>query len=118
MPDIRIHRDHALGLAHARKIAWRWAEDVEAKFDMECTVLEGEEGDTVEFSRPGVNGTLEVGPEHFTLHAKLGLLMGAFAKRIEAEIETRLDALLAAEGKPAKAAAAKKAAKKKGGRPT
>ena len=26
MPDIRIHRDHHLGLAQARKVAWKWAE--------------------------------------------------------------------------------------------
>ena len=32
MPDIRIHREHQLGLAKARKIAWQWAEDVEKKF--------------------------------------------------------------------------------------
>ena len=31
MSDIRIHREHALGLAKARKIAWTWAEEVEAK---------------------------------------------------------------------------------------
>ena len=34
MPDIRIHRDHHLGLAKARKIAWKWAEHAEQKFDM------------------------------------------------------------------------------------
>ena len=27
MPDIKIHRDHSLGLAKARKIAWQWAEE-------------------------------------------------------------------------------------------
>ena len=42
MPDIRIRRDHELGLPKARKIAWQWAEKVEEKFDMECTVVEGE----------------------------------------------------------------------------
>ena len=60
MPDIRIHRDHSLGLAKARKVAWDWAEQAESKFDMECTVLEGETSDTVEFTRSGVNGTLIV----------------------------------------------------------
>ena len=47
MADIHIHRDHALGLARARKIAWAWAEEVESKFDMECTVIEGQTSDTV-----------------------------------------------------------------------
>ena len=92
MPDISIHRDHSLGLAKARKIAWKWAEDVEKKFDMECTVLEGEDSDTVEFTRSGVNGALVVAADHFDLQAKLGFLLGAFSKTIEAEIEKKLDA--------------------------
>ena len=107
MPDIRIHRDHNLGLEEARKIAWQWAEEVEKKFDMECTVLEGETSDTVQFSRSGVNGELIVAPDHFTLDAKLGFLLGAFAKTIETEIEKNLDDLLAKNKTTAKKAAAK-----------
>lgn len=110
MPDIRIHRRHSLGLARAREIAWKWAEEAEAKFDMECTVIESEDGDTVEFTRSGVKGQVQVGADHFDLEAKLGILMGAFAKTIEAEIEKNLDKLLAGEAKPKKAAAARKKA--------
>jgi putative polyhydroxyalkanoate system protein len=99
MADIRIHRDHALGLEKARKVAWAWAEEVEAKFGMECTVLEGDTSDTVEFTRSGVNGQLIVAADHFDLTAKLGLLLGAFAKKIEAEIEKELDTLLAKSGR-------------------
>jgi len=108
MADIHIHRDHTLGLAKARKIAWKWAEEVENKFDMECTVIEGETSDTVEFRRTGVSGRLIVAGAHFELDAKLGFLLGAFSKSIEGEITKNLDALLAA-GKPA----AKKAAARK-----
>ena len=111
MADIHIHRDHTLGLAKARKIAWTWAEQVEFKFDMECTVIEGESSDTVEFRRSGVNGQLTVAGDHFELQAKLGFLLGAFSKTIEAEITKNLDALL----HKGAAAGAKKAAAKKGG---
>ena len=31
MPDIHIHRDHSLGLAKARKVAWDWAEQANAR---------------------------------------------------------------------------------------
>ena len=110
MPDIKIHREHELGLAKARKVALKWAEDVERDFDMECTILEGEFSDTVEFKRLGVNGTLIVAPDHFDLNAKLGFLLGAFAKTIETEIKKNLDVLLA---KSSKAATAAKSAKKK-----
>ncbi len=110
MADIRIHRQHALGLARAREVAWQWAEEVEKKFDMECTVLEGERSDTVQFTRAGVKGRLVVAADHFDLDAKLGLLLGAFSKTIEGEIEKELDTLLARSGK---AAGATKAGKKR-----
>lgn len=109
MPDIRIHREHQLGLAKARKVAWAWAEQAEQKFDMECSVLEGETSDTVEFERSGVKGRLIVAADHFDLDAKLGFLLGAFAKTIESEIQKNLDELLAKSA----AAPAKKAARKK-----
>ena len=112
MPDIRIHREHALGLAKARKVALQWAEDAEKKFDMECTILEGETSDTVEFTRSGVKGELIVAADHFQLDAKLGFLLGAFSKTIESEIEKNLDALLAKSKPAARKAAGKSAAKK------
>ena len=97
MADIKIHREHTLGLAKAREVAWQWAEQAEQRFDMECTVLEGETSDTVEFTRTGVKGRLVVAPDHFELEAQLGFLLGAFARSIEAEIEKNLDDLLARE---------------------
>ena len=106
MADIHIHRDHSLGLAKARKVAWDWAEQVEKQFGMACTVIEGETSDSIEFVRSGVKGVLVVAADHFDLGAKLGFLLGAFSKTIEAEIEKNLDTLLGA-------AAAKKRSPKK-----
>ena len=112
MSEINIHRTHSLGLAKARKVAWQWAEEVEQEFGMACTVLEGQTSDTVQFTRSGVNGQLIVAADHFDLRAKLGFLLGAFAKTIEREILKNLDDLLAkSHAKPA----ARKAAVKKGG---
>ena len=116
MPDIKIHRTHALGLAKARKVALRWAEDAEQKFDMECTIIEGSSSDVVEFTRSGVNGRLHVAADHFELDAKLGFLLGAFAGTIESEIQRNLDALLAeGGGSGAKAATARKPAPRRKG---
>jgi putative polyhydroxyalkanoate system protein len=114
MPDLRIHRDHKLGLAKARKIAWQWAEEVEQKFGMECSVIEGVTSDTVEFKRAGVHGELIVAADHFDLFARLGFLLGAFSKTIERQIQGNLDALLLESGKaaPVKAATKKPATKK------
>ena len=94
MADIHIHRSHALGLAKARKVAWKWAEAVEAQFDMECTVIEGDDHDVVEFRRAGVDGRLRVEAGAFDLTARLGLFLGAFRSKIESEIEAQLDELL------------------------
>jgi putative polyhydroxyalkanoate system protein len=112
MADIHIHRAHTLGLAQARKIAWKWAEEVEKNFDMECTINEGDSTDTVEFTRAGVAGTLLVAADHFDLNAKLGFLLGAFSKTIESEIQKNLDGLLAKSGAGEKKAPSKKAMKK------
>lgn len=109
MADIRMRREHRLGLAKARQVAWQWAERVEQEFGMECSVLEGETSDTVEFTRSGVQGRLIVAPDHFELDAKLGFLLGAFARTIEAEVEKTLDDLLAGgSAVPKKKAAGRK----------
>ena len=116
MADINIHRAHQLGLAQARKTAFRWAEQAEAKFGMECTVIEGDDNDVVKFTRSGVDGRLVVTADAFELTARLGLLVGVFRQRIESEIEENLDSLLAggaAAKSRAKASAPKTAAKAK-----
>jgi putative polyhydroxyalkanoate system protein len=122
LADLHITREHTLGLAEARKLAFKWAETAEERFDMECTYEEGKSGDLVTFARAGVDGTLKVTKDKFVLDARLGFLIGAFKERIESEIVKNLDELLAQEspGKafdkavakrlpPAKAATKKKA---------
>lgn len=109
MAQIRIHREHDLGLPRAREVAWQWAEEVENKFGMSCSVIEGEYSDTVEFTRSGVSGRLIVAADHFDLDAKLGFLLGAFSRTIETEILKNLDDLLAKA--PASKAGAKSGAK-------
>lgn len=137
MPDIHITRTHELGLAQARKLAFKWAETAEEKLDMACTYEEGKTSDVVSFTRTGVNGELKVTKDTFVLDARLGFLLGAFKERIETEIVKNLDKLLAEkdphaawdkavakhtsshkgkeEKAPAKKVAAKAAAKKKSG---
>ncbi len=113
MAEIHVHRAHRLGLARARKTAWRWAELAEQKFGMECTVIEGETSDVVEFTRAGVDGKLVVAADAFDLTARLGFLVGVFRDRIVAEIEDNLDDVLAeAERTTAAGGASRRPAKK------
>jgi putative polyhydroxyalkanoate system protein len=95
MTDIHIERRHHFGLARARALARQWADEAEKKFEMECSIGEGDAADTVQFKRSGVAGTVRVEADRFTLDATLGFLLGAFSKTITAEIEKNLDALLA-----------------------
>ena len=94
MADIHIVRAHELGLAQARKLAFRWAEVAENKLDMDCTYEEGKLSDLVSFKRPGASGELKVTKDRFELVARLGLLLGVFKGKIESEIVKNLDELL------------------------
>ena len=111
MADIHIRRNHQLGLAGARKIAWQWAEQAEGEFGMSCTYEEGGDCDEVCFTRSGVDGTLTVSADHFELDAKLGFLLGTFSKTIESEITKNLDTLLDGSTPAPKKTAARKARK-------
>jgi putative polyhydroxyalkanoate system protein len=116
MADLNLHRDHTLGLARARKVALKWAEDVEARLDMACTLIEGDNEDVLEFKRSGVDGRMVVAATFFDLEARLGFLLKPFLATIAAEVGKQLDEALAKESaraaKPARAAA-KAPAKKK-----
>ena len=112
MAHINITRQHGMSLIDARKAAFKWAEQAEAKFDMECTYEEGKISDECTFTRSGVSGTLTVDKDTFELQAKLGFLLGAFKEKIEAEIVKNLDALIAKKEPAVKKPAVKKPAKK------
>lgn len=94
MADLHILRAHNLGLPEARRVAFKWAEQVEEEFDMICTYEEGATQDEVCFTRSGIHGTLHVTKDKFDLNAKLGFLVGAFKGKIEREIVKNLDDLL------------------------
>ena len=111
MADLQLHRDHTLGLARARKVALKWAEDVEEQLDMECTIIEGDDEDVLEFKRAGVDGRMVVAATFFDLEAKLGFLFKPFVGQIEAEVSKQLDEALAKESAKAAKPAAKVAAK-------
>jgi putative polyhydroxyalkanoate system protein len=108
MADIHIERQHGMSMAQARKTAFKWAEQVEEKFGLECTYEEGSTSDEVTFKRSGISGTLTVTADIFELDAKLGFLMGAFKDKIEGEIVKNLDALIAKKPATTKKSASKK----------
>ena len=95
MANIHIHRDHQLGLQGARAVAEQWAIKAQTQLDMVCAFQQGKASDEIQFSRPGVKGSLRVCKDHFELNAQLGMLLSAFKDHIVSEIARHLDDLLA-----------------------
>ena len=110
MTDIHIKKDHALGLAEARRAALEWVQQAEKKFDMRCTYEEGDSLDEIRFTRSGISGTLRVSGDTFEVDAQLGFFLGVFKDRIEAEIIKNLDALLAVDSAGGKNSAGQRVA--------
>jgi putative polyhydroxyalkanoate system protein len=92
--EIHIRRGHQLGLARAREIATDWVRDGALRFDLQCEQFEESDRTQVRFRRTGVEGTLIATSDQFELRARLGVLLGAFSKAIEADIGRQLDQLL------------------------
>lgn len=98
MSDIHIERNHALGIDRAREVARQWTDQAERDYGMECLYAEGDESDVAKFSRPGMEGRVEVTADRFTLHMTLGFLMDTFRGAIEDKVTRNLDELLAGQG--------------------
>ncbi len=87
MARIDIRRKHDLSISEARKAVTKLAKSISKEFDLES----GWEGNTMTFSRSGVDGhiVLEKGEVH--VHADLGFVMGMMKPMIESEINRHLD---------------------------
>ncbi len=94
MPDIHIERTHTLGMKGARAAARQWVEQARQQFAIECDYAEGKATDVAQFSRPGIEGTLEVTANSLTLTAELGFLFSAFSDQISAKIARNIDSVL------------------------
>jgi putative polyhydroxyalkanoate system protein len=109
MADIKVVRKHRLTVAQAKKIAQKTADDLASEYNLESEW----HGDTLRFSRTGVDGSMAVSAHEIRLDVKLGLLLGVFKSNIEQHIERRLDVLLIAASAPgAKQTAARKPGRK------
>ena len=87
MPSIDIQRPHNLPLPEARAVVEKVAARMHEKFD----IAGRWEGDTLHFSRPGVNGRIAVGSDAIRVRAELGLLLSPLKGMVEQEIRRKLD---------------------------
>jgi putative polyhydroxyalkanoate system protein len=87
MSHIDIRRKHSRPLKEARAAIERVAEHIAEKFDVEY----GWNGNSMEFSRGGVDGHIAVSGKEVHVTATLGFLLFAITGPIEREIERYLD---------------------------
>ena len=87
MPDIDIRRKHSRTLKDAKSAIERVAEHLAGKFDVDYAW----EGDTMQFSRSGVDGHIKVSAKEVHVTATLGFLLMAIRGPIEREIHQYLD---------------------------
>jgi putative polyhydroxyalkanoate system protein len=108
MADIELKRNHDLGLKGARVAADKMADKLGEKFD-----LTGDwKGNTLHFSRPGVNGQLTISDHDMNLQVTLGFMLKMMKGPIEKAVHEQLDKVLAQPvTKPAAKPAAKSAPK-------
>lgn len=87
MSHITVERSHSLGLALAREKAEALAERLASRYDVKCQW----QGDTLQFKRSGVDGSIAVGDDRVCVDIKLGMLLAALGGTIKSEIERVLD---------------------------
>ncbi|MEG0822152.1 MAG: polyhydroxyalkanoic acid system family protein [Burkholderiaceae bacterium] len=100
MSDIHIVRSHHLSLSEAKKAVQEAAGDLAAEYDLESEW----KGNTLHFSRSGVDGTMTVSAGEVELDVTLGFLLRAFSASFESHIERHLSQHLSEHAKLAKAA--------------
>ena len=87
MAVIDIRRKHGRSLKEAKAAVERVATAIGEEYGISYAW----EGNTLEFGRGGVRGTIEVAKHDVRVHAELGLLMGAMKSLIEREISRKFD---------------------------
>ena len=87
MPSIDITRHHSRPLAEAKKKVERVAAHIAQKFD----VVSEWQGNTLHFSRGGVEGQIAVTTKLIRVTAQLGFPLSMFSSTVESEVNRYLD---------------------------
>ncbi|MFA6232069.1 MAG: polyhydroxyalkanoic acid system family protein [Rhodanobacter sp.] len=87
MPSIDIRRLHQLPIPEARAVVDKVAARMQEKFGM----VGQWQGDTLNFSRSGVTGSIAVGSDVIAVKAELGMMLTPLKGMVEQEIRRKLD---------------------------
>lgn len=87
MTDIDIRRSHSVPLKDAKARVERIAERIAERFDVDY----GWKGNTLQFTRSGVDGQIAVTAKDVRVLVRLGFLLFALKGSIEREIDRVID---------------------------
>jgi putative polyhydroxyalkanoate system protein len=87
MSEILVSRVHGMTLKKAKQAAEHIAAELAEEFQIEYAW----EGNTLEFRRAGVNGTIAVDKKEVEIRARLGLMLSLLHSKIESEIHRFCD---------------------------
>jgi putative polyhydroxyalkanoate system protein len=90
MANIRIKRNHTLGIEDARTEVEKIAESLKSEIQADYTWS----GNKLLFQRSGASGTIDVGADYIDLDVKLGMALSLLKGTIEESINNKLDAAL------------------------
>ncbi len=87
MPSIEIRRQHTKSMKEAKQAVENVAEKISERFDVEY----GWTGNTLNFERSGVNGSIALSKGEVCVTANLSFLLTALRGPIEREINSQID---------------------------
>lgn len=91
MSDIHARKTHNLTLAEAKQTAQKLADQLQKEFQLDSQW----QGNTLNFTRSGVKGKLDVTDKDVTVDISLGFMLKAFKGKIQAEIDKNIDKMFA-----------------------
>lgn len=91
MSDIHARKEHTMSLEEAKQTAQKLADQLQKEFQLDSQW----QGNTLNFTRSGVKGKLDVTDKDVTVDISLGFMLKAFKGKIQTEIDKNIDKMFA-----------------------
>jgi len=92
MAVITVKRNHKLGAREARAAVDKVAQKLRKELDADCRWV----GSSLQFTRSGASGQIDVNDEELEVNIKLGMVLSPLKRKIEKSIEEEIDQHLTA----------------------
>ena len=92
MAVIRVKRNHKLGAREVRAAVDKVAQKLRKELDADCRWV----GSSLQFTRSGASGQIDVNDEELEVNINLGMVLSPLKRKIEKSIEEEIDQHLTA----------------------